>query len=159
MMNLNPLSNKRLDSKILLRIAAIAALIGFADTAYLTWNHYFGEGIQCILLEGCEIVLKSQYSEIFSIPLSAFGLLFYIGIFALVNIFDIYRNNFSLKLLLLGSIIGFVFSLALLYLQLFVLRALCFYCLISLGTATIVFVLSVVLYRKESSSSSQSLIQ
>ncbi|MBI2064732.1 MAG: vitamin K epoxide reductase family protein [Candidatus Yanofskybacteria bacterium] len=128
----------------------VAALIGFADTAYLTWNHYFGSGIQCILLEGCEVVLASPYSEIFSIPLSAMGLAFYVGIFVLINIVDIYQDHLSLKLLLLGSTLGFISSLILLYLQLFVIEALCFYCLTSLGTSTAVFILSVVLYKRRS---------
>jgi len=158
-MNLNPLSSNRLNNSIILRVIVVATLIGFVDTAYLTWNHYFGEGIQCVLLEGCEIVLASQYSEIFSVSLSAMGLAFYIGIFVLVNIFDIYRDNLSLSLLLLLGVIGFIFSLALLYIQIFVIGALCFYCLTSLGTSTIVFTSGVVLYKRRLKYFNQPLIQ
>ena len=139
-MNLKILFNRVLDSKILLRIIAVASLIGFADTVYLTANHYMGTGVQCLLFEGCEIVLTSWYSEIFGIPLVILGVMFYGGIFLVVNIYDIYQNNLFLYLLKLGGIAGFVASLVFLFIQLFILEALCFYCLISFGSSTVIFV-------------------
>ena len=84
-MILNQLLNNRLSNKALLRLIVIFTLIGFVDTAYLTADHYFGTGVKCVLLEGCDVVLLSQYSKIFEIPLAAIGFAFYVGVFILIN--------------------------------------------------------------------------
>ena len=141
-MILSFLSKKLSNNKILLRIIAVAAAIGVADTVYLTADRYFGTGVQCFLLEGCEIVLKSRYSEIAGIPLAVLGLIFYIGIFVLINAFDIYRNSSLLKILKTGGVVGFVASVIFLSIQIFVLKAVCIYCLISFGSSTAIFIAS-----------------
>ena len=51
-------------------------------------------------------------------------------------------------LLVLAGALGFAASLALLYTQIFIIGALCIYCLTSLGTSTIIFIVSMVLYRR-----------
>ena len=147
-MSLNYLFKIRLSNKILTRIMAIVALIGVADTVYLTTNYYFGNEIQCLITKGCEVVLTSQYSKIFSIPLMLLGLIFYVGIFILVNTLDIYQDSrYVLKALVVGVTIGFAASLVFLYIQLFILKALCFYCLISLVSSTTLFILVAVLLK------------
>ncbi|KKT81300.1 MAG: hypothetical protein UW79_C0022G0015 [Candidatus Yanofskybacteria bacterium GW2011_GWA2_44_9] len=147
-MNLNQSLNNQSGGKLWLRVITIVALIGVADTVYLTADRYFGTGVQCFLLEGCEIVLKSPYSEMFSIPLSVFGLLFYGAIFILANIADIYRQRILVQLLFGAGVVGFIFSLYFLYLQLFIIKALCPYCLASLASSTVIFVSAFVLWKR-----------
>ena len=145
MINLNPLSSNLLSSKVLLRTITVFALVGFADTTYLTVNHYLGVGVKCVLLEGCEIVLASQYSEVFGIPLALIGAVFYAGIFVLASMAEIYQNNLFVKLLVLVGALGFATSLVLLYLQIFVIGALCIYCLTSAVSSTAIFITALVL--------------
>lgn len=148
MMNLKDSLSKHLSSKTILRIMAVALLVGVADTVYLVSDYYFGTGVKCYVVEGCELVLTSSYSKIYSIPVAVFGLAFYTGMFVLANLADIYRDRVYLKLLMTGGTAGFIISLVFLYLQVFIIGALCFYCLTSLIASTTVFILSVVLYKK-----------
>ena len=126
----------------------VMALVGIADTAYLTADYFLGTGVKCLLLEGCEVVLTSSYSRMFGIPLAFFGLGFYMLIFVLVSAADIYESKLVYKAILSAGIVGFLFSLYLLYLQIFVIEALCIYCLTSLLSSTVIFGLGVLLYRR-----------
>lgn len=148
MINFLNLLNKHWSNKILIRAMFIIALIGIADTIYLTSDHYLGTGIQCLLVEGCDIVLASQYSSILGIPLALIGLIFYAGMFVLINLFDIYENKYTTMMLLAGGIVGFASSLVFLYLQIFVIKVLCIYCLTSLASSTVLFVLATILFRR-----------
>jgi len=148
MTNLRNLFRIKLTNKILLRLMLVMALVGIADTTYLTTDYFFGTGIKCLLLEGCEVVLTSPYSKMFRIPLAFFGLGFYMLIFVLVSAADIYESKLVHKAILLAGTIGFLFSLYFLYLQVFVIQALCIYCLTSLFSSTVIFGAGVVLYRR-----------
>lgn len=144
MMHLSQLLKKIWQTRSLSKILVLVILVGIADTAYLTINHYSGGDIKCIITEGCEVVLTSQYSKIFSIPLAVLGLAFYTGMFVIANLYDIYKEKYVLKLVTAGGAVGFVMSLMFLYLQLFVLKAFCFYCLTSLVSSTTIFVLAII---------------
>lgn len=146
-MNLGNLLKNQLNSKVLLRIMAIAVLVGVVDTVYLTANYYLGSEVKCLVIEGCEVVLTSQYSRILGVPLAFFGLLFYSVMFILINAADIYRYRKLSWLMLAGGTVGFGASLVFLYLQVFVLDTLCFYCLTSLASSTVLFV-SAIMYMK-----------
>jgi len=115
--------NNSLTTRLLVRILAI---IGFADAVFLTTQHYLGEIPPCSVVEGCETVLTSPYATILGIPVALFGALFYLAI--------LFKPSRLLAFL------GFLASLTLLYLQLFVIKAICLYCLISLVTSTGIFI-------------------
>src|SRR3989344_7528993 len=115
--------NNSLTTRLLVRIFAI---IGFADAVFLTTQHYLGNIPPCSVVEGCETVLTSPYATLLDIPVALFGILFYLIILIKPN-----------RLL---AFCGFLASLALLYLQLFVIKAICLYCMVSLVTSTGIFV-------------------
>ena len=142
------LFNRLLDNKIIGRIIMAVSLVGFADSVYLTVDHYFGIGVLCYLVHGCDVVLKSEYSQLFGVPLAIFGIIFYSCVFVIINLVDIYQKDKFVKLLYVIGIVGFIASIIFLYLQLFVIEALCFYCLVSLGSSTIIFILSILLYNR-----------
>jgi uncharacterized membrane protein len=127
---------------------AIVSLVGVADTVYLAANHYWGSEIRCLLTEGCEVVLNSKYSELNGMPLAVLGLIFYAGFFILINTYDIYQNKFLAKIMAVLGISGLSLSVALLYIQLFLLKAVCFYCLISLISSTMLSVLAIMINRR-----------
>ena len=95
------------------------------------------------------MVLTSSYSTIIGIPLAILGVIFYSGIFILVNLIDLYGGKFLPKALVGVGIIGFVASLYFLYLQVFIIEALCIYCLISLTSLTVIFILAIMVYKHE----------
>ena len=122
---------------------AIFSFFGFLDALYLAIEHYLNRIPPCSLVKGCEQVLTSKYATIFGIPVALFGAVFYIAVFLLVLAYLDSRNERILKFVFFLTLAGFLGSLGFLYLQIFVIKALCFYCLISLGTSTILFLLSI----------------
>lgn len=123
---------------ILYLIVAIVALIGLAETTYLTAMHLAGATVVCIGSSNCSEVLGSVYASIRGVPLAALGALGYYAAFsfALLAAFR-YRRAPALLLATVGAM--FLTTLWLLYLQRFVLRIFCDYCLFS---AALVFLLA-----------------
>lgn len=118
----------------------IFALIGFADTSYISAKQYIaGETVPCSIVSGCEQVLTSAYSKIAGIPLAFFGLAFYLTILILTAFYWEFRFDIARKLISAMTAIGFIFSLFLLFVQGFVLNAYCTYCLISFFTSSVLF--------------------
>ncbi len=144
----NPLSIPRLSavpSSIVIAILIIA-LLGFADAAYVTIEHYQGSIPPCTLVDGCESVLTSAYSSIIGIPVSLFGTLYYLTIliasFAYLNSKNVAILRWTLPL----TIIGLSISLWFLSIMAFVLKAWCVYCLGSAVSSIALFVLAVVVF-------------
>ena len=119
-------------------IVASLATLGVIDTAYLTLEHFSNFVPPCpvhpTLLIDCGAVLRSQYATVYGIPLTLFGLAYYLAILTLAF--------FSWKKLLLPlSIAGLATSILLLYLQLFVIKSICLYCTASGAINLIILIL------------------
>lgn len=124
-----------------LKIIIFFSTLGLIEAGYLSYKHYTGGVVPCSVTRGCEAVLSSQYSEIFGIPISFLGMLFYATVLVLaVNIFDGKARAFIFLFII--SSIAFAVSLVLVYLQFFVIKAVCAYCLTSAGLSTIIFSLA-----------------
>lgn len=117
------------------------SLVGFFDATYLTVKHYRGAPPGCSLLRGCEVVTTSQYAVIGGIPIALLGALYYLSILLLTAAYLDTRQRCFLKIAGHVTISGFLVSLFLVYLQVFVLHALCLYCLLSALTSTALFLL------------------
>src|SRR5688500_9886146 len=63
--------------------AALVALVGLADSVYLTVHHFTAEPVPCSIISGCETVLTSPYAEIAGVPLAALGAAAYFAAFSL----------------------------------------------------------------------------
>ena len=120
----------------------LLGFLGFIDTLYLTYEHFTGTPVNCSILSGCDKVLTSSYSTILGIPLALIGTLYYILILATIANYLRNRNETRIKYLFGLVGLGFIFSLFLVYLQFFVLKALCLYCLISAASSTLIFILT-----------------
>ena len=114
-------------------LAAGIALIGLADSTYLTIHHYTGEKVPCSVVEGCEQVLSSSYAEIAGIPLAIFGAAAYFVAFSLA-ILAAYGNRSAWTLFGMQVIVMAAFTAWLVYLQAFVIEAFCQFCLVSAAT-------------------------
>lgn len=118
--------------------------LGFIDTSYLTVSHYTGSELSCTLTGGCGEVTGSEYSTIFGVPLALLGLLYYLGIVILTKLYwDLKKHSF-LNLIRLMTVSGFVFSLYLVYLQIYVIEAICQYCMLSAISSTLLFIVSLI---------------
>ncbi|MCY7375482.1 MAG: vitamin K epoxide reductase family protein [Pyrinomonadaceae bacterium] len=114
-------------------LAAVVALIGLADSIYLTIKHFTGEKVPCSIVEGCEQVLTSSYAEIAGVPLAIFGAAAYFIAFSLA-ILAAYGNRLTWNLFGVQVVLMAIFTVWLVYLQAFVIEAFCQFCLVSAAT-------------------------
>jgi len=129
------------------------SFIGFLDASYLTISHYTGAALNCSVLKGCEQVTNSPYSVIFNIPVALLGSLYYLTVLILSILYFDTKNSSILKIIAPFTILGFGASVWFVYLQFFVIKALCQYCMVSALTSTILFVLGLLTYFKTRPSS------
>lgn len=125
----------------------IAALIGFADAAFLAIEHYRGVVPPCTIISGCEKVTTSVYSEVFGVPLALFGAIYYFTLLILIIAYFDLKKTIILKIAALATTIGLLASLYFAYLQLFVIKAICLYCMISAAASAMLFVLGIIILR------------
>src|SRR5882762_3131020 len=80
--------------------AAILALIGLADSIYLTVQHLTGQSVICTVISGCSEVLSSPYAAVRGVPLALIGALAYFTVFSLATL-AAFHNRMAGKLLTL----------------------------------------------------------
>ncbi len=105
------------------RTIAAFALVGVGIAGYLTYVRWAGEAPACTS-GGCEKVQSSKYSEVLGVPVALLGLLAYLAILATA-----FRAGQAAAAICAGLCLGgVVFAAYLLYLQLFVIDAICIWC-------------------------------
>lgn len=110
-------------------LSLILGFIGFVVSAYLTILHYKNIIPSCSLTGGCESVLTSKYSMVGPLPIALLGSLFFLALIVVcLLILTNYKSGF-VEAFYLFSGIGLLISLALIFIQAFILHAFCEYCL------------------------------
>jgi uncharacterized membrane protein len=135
-------------SKTIIISFLIVAFIGFVDASFLAANHFSGVTPPCFITQGCDVVTTSAYAKIVGIPVSALGVLYYLSQLILMIYFVDKKDERVLPLIALSSAVGFGFSLWFTYVQVFLLKSYCTYCLFSGLTSTILFALGVVIWKQ-----------
>lgn len=133
-------------TRILGTLLLVVSLVGFFDAAYLTGSALQGVIPPCTV-DGCEIVLTSEYSRFLGIPISLFGALAYFSVLIAALLYLTKRDERARFFLKAITALMFLVSLGLVGLQLFVIEAICLYCMVSAGTSTLLFVFSWMLAR------------
>jgi uncharacterized membrane protein len=113
----------------------ILGLVGFLISSYLFFIGTRNNSPVCLSNSGCDFVLKSNYSKFLGLSVALWGVLYFSSILIL-NYFEKYKN-----LLKIIASLGFLFALYLIYIQSFVLKSFCFYCLIADISTILIFVL------------------
>lgn len=109
-----------------LRVSAgCVALAGIAVAAYLTWVHYDQAALVCVAGGGCETVQRSSYAELAGLPVALLGLVSYSVVLGLI-VWDAPYARLGAAML---AFVGLAFSVYLIVLQLFVIDAVCVWCL------------------------------
>lgn len=117
-------------AEILYSVAAFVSLIGLADSIYLTVEHLSGRSVRCTIVTGCSEVLSSPYASVRGIPLALVGATAYFVVFSLATLAAFgYKATGRLLAIIVGGM--FLVTLWLLYLQAFVIKAFCQFCLLS----------------------------
>jgi uncharacterized membrane protein len=143
------MDNSRSRGVFLYGVAAIVSLIGLADAIYLTIQHITGESVRCTITSGCSEVLGSPYAVMYGIPLAELGAGAYFTVFALATL-AAFQYKLAGRLMTVVVLLMFVMTLWLLYLQAFVIRHFCQFCLLSALVTTTLTVLALIAERSSS---------
>ena len=133
---------------VLYGFAAFVSLIGLVDSIYLTVEHLSGRSVRCTIVKGRSEVLSSPYASVRGIPLALVGAIAYFTVFSLATLAAFgYRSTARLLPIVVG--IMFLTTLWLFYLQAFVIKAFCQFCLLSALVTLILTVLVIFARRQE----------
>ena len=119
----------------------LLALAGLAIGIYLTSVALTQHEIMCGPIGDCMSVQTSPHAKLFGMPMSLWGIVFYLSISLLwlLQRFNTGRAEKPAALaLLLLSVFGVMFSVYLTHLELFVIHAVCIWCLTSAVLATLI---------------------
>ncbi len=122
------------------------ASIGISETVYLIRKRIASEKPICPIGKDCSVVLSSKYSKFFLVPNDVLGLMAYI-IMALVTAFlviGIPHATIWFLILKVFVTIASIMSMIFTYLQWKVIKAWCFWCLMSAFTIWLMAIILIV---------------
>ena len=126
-------------------ILALLSLTGIGISSYLTYVHWTDQPIACTALADCERVASSEYADMAGVPVAFLGLLVYVGLFGVAAAW-LYTNGRGLTWPVMAfwglSLAGVIYSAYLTYVELFVINAICIWCVVSAGVLVALFGLS-----------------
>ena len=128
----------------------LLGVLGIADSFYLAQHELTNTALSCGIgnLSGCNIVAQSPYAKIFGIPLGILGIVFYTIVLATFLVTYVKRSSLLFRGLAFVTTVGVLFSLYFAYLQVFVIKAICIYCMASAILTVLLWVLAFMLWRK-----------
>lgn len=113
---------------------------------YIRHKKVSGEMLVCPLKSNCGTVIFSGYSRFFGVPVELLGLVYYTAVAAIYGVFIGFPGSlpsFVIFLIFVSTILAFLFSLYLTFIQAFALKQWCTWCLVSAGLCTIIFLLAI----------------
>ena len=137
--------------RILFALIAAFSLAGIIDSAISLERHYAKSATTyCDFSEkfSCDIVNRSEYSEIAGIPVAGIGVAGYAALFVLATFWRSHGETaFRLLAVSLG---GLAFALYLTYIEAYQLMTWCILCLVSLALIFLISVLAAILKSRTS---------
>lgn len=127
-------------------IIIFVAFGGFLLAAYIRHKKVSKETLVCPLRSNCEAVVFSDYSRFFGVPVELLGIVYYLTIVFAYGFFlavPVDMSQFLVFAVFSFTIIAFLFSLYLTFIQAFALKQWCTWCLISAGLCTVIFYIAV----------------
>ena len=142
-------TSSRRASRLWLFIAGLG-LAGLAITTYLTTNAILHSEIACSI-NGCNTVLNSKWAKIFGVPASAYGMVTYsLIMLGALHAFQSPTNSLLGRIVTgTSSAIGLAGSIYLTIIEIFVIKALCTYCITSATLVAVSTIAAVVVARRE----------
>jgi uncharacterized membrane protein len=132
--------------KRLRQITIALTVIGLLVSIYMTIYKVTNNESMCIGSSGCSEVNASRYSEINGIPVAVLGVIGYTAILALLFLEQrpgVFQQNGTMMFFGI-SLLGFLFTLYLIYLEVALIKAYCPFCLTSQAVMIVIFIISVI---------------
>jgi uncharacterized membrane protein len=130
---------------------ALLALVGLFVALYLRLHALgYGGAIKCGASGGCETVQTSQWAVLFGLPVAFYGVVGYLALLiaaiAALRPAALPRRHWNVVLAALATV-GFLFTAYLTYLELFVIHAICRWCVGSAVIITLIWIVSLLSLR------------
>jgi uncharacterized membrane protein len=124
----------------LLAASLVLSLLGIGVAAYLTAVHYRDDLLVCNLSGGCETVQHSSYAVVAGIPVAILGLAMYVALLGLV-LLRLRLPEWSDRATMTAfaiAVAGVAYAGYLTYVELFVIDAICQWCVASAIITTLI---------------------
>ena len=124
--------------------------LGIVVAGYLVTKRFTGGSLACTRWAQCDVVNNSVYSQIYGVPISVIGLAGYLLLLALTLAALRTAGRSRRRILLLSfvlSLAGVAFSAYLTYLEIYVIEALCAWCVASAVIITLLAIVTAVSLR------------
>jgi len=124
-------------------------IVGLVVASYLSIVELSGGVPTCGPFHGCEEVALSDYARIGGVPVAVFGVLLSVALLSLAlawwrtNIYGFLLGHYAL------SLVGVIFDGYFLFLQVFVIKAVCIWCLTYEISLLLRFVIAAVVYYRQ----------
>jgi len=125
----------------------LLALAGLAVASYLLAARVIGEAPACGPVKGCDTVAASEYATVLGVPVALFGVAFSVVLAAAAAVWWRRGDRRALYLVYALGILGIGAVAYLTYLELFVIEAICIWCVTYAVTIVIGWVVAVVALR------------
>ncbi len=133
------------------RVSIGLAILGALVSIYMTIFKITENPGMCLGNGGCSVVNNSKYAEVYGIPVAVIGVVGYLTI--LVSLLLRSRSQFfdaNGTMLVFGlALVGFLFTVYLIYVELALIHALCPFCVTSQVTMTTLFIISLIALARE----------
>ena len=129
--------------KIRIFATLVLSFLGFAVSLYLLSVHWGWWQVACLGVGECEVVNTSRFSELLGIPVSLLGAFTYlcVGLSCVLIRRDV-QADYAARAQFLLAMMGIAFSVYLTAIELFVLHAVCPWCVSSAIFITLIGVMS-----------------
>jgi len=127
--------------------SALLSVCGIVVSGYLAYKRIAGGSLACTRWAECDVVNNSVYSKLFGIPISFIGLAAYLLLLALALAALWTAGGTQRQILLLSLLLslgGVGFSVYLTYIEIYLIEALCSWCVTSAIIITLLAILGVV---------------
>lgn len=130
----------------LLSAFIFTAMLGWVASIILTAIHFW---VIPIIPTGAELrgpmlVITSSWAYVGPIPLAAIGAIYYIVMIAMGSVWLTTKNELIERILLPVTAFGFVASMGFVYLQIYVIGAICPFCMVSAAATTILLAIELI---------------
>ena len=126
-------------------VIIFSALCGFLLALFIHFKKRLHHPLVCPIGHSCDPVVHSDYSRFMDIPVEVLGVIYYtivvIAYAASLMVPEFYSGMFGAVLLALSAT-AFLFSIYLTFVQAFILKEWCTWCLISAALCAIILFLS-----------------
>ena len=125
----------------------VLAIVGSGISGYLSFEHGREGALVCGVGHGCQVVAASSYAHLGPLPTASYGMFMYLMLTAVYGTRLIIRPSVQVVLSLrvgttIVTCVGTGISAWLTYVELYILHAVCFWCVMSAITITFLLIVA-----------------